>query len=521
MDRYSHIVNPQRPSLPTRIVAAAMIAALICPLFLLLLHRLDIQLTTIKAASLIEKRSAHLAVELLENTGPVSDRDFRMQLGHAYFHAGELAPTANDSYLFYNKALIIYNHASQLSPLDADIAFYQAKVAQRLDQLYSFRHPKSTTTVYDPIGHLKRALVLRPNGLTYHFFLAKILYEKGGIDELSETVNRLCSRYPIALSSIKKEVYWSLPKVKDACVAGLQSALKNNIMPRTVLLALSELAEERHEWSKAVNYLEDALTIQPELNTGYHSIQRGRLYLSMGDEERARFYFIDGLAKMNTPDKELNAIFVAYIENGHSEQLISFYYELKARIPYLQNSLGFLVQSLIQLNKLDTARSLLFEINRKKTQAEAYYWLARIAAKQKDLDAMQIAAQKATILSPQNSNYHLMYSKILNRLHKYDQAENAASMAIKHDLKPGAPLFAHRARLRERLDLYGAALKDWQTAIRLKPKDASFHARAAEAAAKIGRYDFAREYFKIAIELAPKNSGYQKRYTEIAGRLPK
>jgi len=128
---------------------------------------------------------------------------------------------------------------------------------------------------------------------------------------------------------------------------------------------------------------------------------------------------------------------------------------------------------------------------------------------------MELAIQKATVLDPENSSYHLRFSRLLMRLRKLDRAEKEAGLAIRHAAKPSSGLFNHRAWIRwSRKDFHGA-LEDWVSAMTLEPEKARFYARAAEAHIRLGDLAHATEYYEKAIHLDPENRSYRKRCDQL------
>jgi len=131
---------------------------------------------------------------------------------------------------------------------------------------------------------------------------------------------------------------------------------------------------------------------------------------------------------------------------------------------------------------------------------------------------MELAIQKATVLDPTNSKYHLLFSRVLERLGKLDRAEREAGLAIKHQIEPSPWLFDHRAWIRWDRKDYTGALQDWESAIKLdsdKQDKAYFYAQAAEVCTRLGDLTLAINYYQKALELDPENKKYQKRYREL------
>ena len=121
----------------------------------------------------------------------------------------------------------------------------------------------------------------------------------------------------------------------------------------------------------------------------------------------------------------------------------------------------------IDLKQYSNAKRILMDLNRETPTAEAYYWLARIAEREKDWDHMELNIQKATVLEPSNMNYRRMFYGLLNQLGKYKTAEREVGLMIQYSDTPSPRLFDERAKLRVKRQDYTGAVEDWNAAIRL------------------------------------------------------
>ncbi len=133
---------------------------------------------------------------------------------------------------------------------------------------------------------------------------------------------------------------------------------------------------------------------------------------------------------------------------------------------------------------------------------------------------MVSAIEKATMLDPGNSQYHLVFSQLLKRLEKLEWSEREADLAIEHAPAPSHGLFSHRAAVRlARNDLPGA-IKDWEAALGVQPASGAIHARIAEANARLGKYPEALGHYRKAMALDKDNGHYRERFdalTAISG----
>ena len=146
------------------------------------------------------------------------------------------------------------------------------------------------------------------------------------------------------------------------------------------------------------------------------------------------------------------------------EELYRFYQHVSRRFILSYQIDILLARCLIDLNRYNKACQILIDLNQKEPTAEVYYWLARIAQAEKDWDSMELAIQKATVLEPKNSHYHLIFSRLLKQIKKLERAEKEADLAIKHSAKPSPWLFNHRAWIRWAKKNYMGTARDWRLA---------------------------------------------------------
>ncbi len=278
---------------------------------------------------------------------------------------------------------------------------------------------------------------------------------------------------------------------------------------------MSSLLAGEKEWAGAISHYRQALRYQAFDNRPKDYIHLGRLYLKKAEIEEAEENFFKALDLSRSKEKDLERLYRLYKGEGSMEELYRFYQQVSRRLIISYRMDILLARSLIDLKRYYKARQILIDLNQKEPTAEAYYWLARIAQIEKDWDAMELAIQKATVLEPKNSHYHLIFSRLLKQIKKLERAEKEVGLAIKHSAKPSPWVFNHRAWIRWAKRDYLGAARDWRLAIRLSPKKASFYAQAAEAYRMLGDLPLAISYYKKALKLDPKNRRYGKRYREL------
>ncbi len=460
-----------------------------------------------------------LAAAQLEKARSYSQDDFDIQQasGEVFSKLARVRQPAKTALRLEKDAKNHYLKASRLNPLDAHVFYGLAKVEARLQQLNRLLKPGSKGDQYKPLPYFEESLSLRPNSMLYRYAMARYLHREGKTEELPRVIQTLTRVYPPSYYDLKKESFWS-PAVREACEKGLMEAITNNTSIREAHRALSSLKAEERNWPAAINHLTQTLQNKAFENRPQDYIRLGRLYLKNGQVEEAQDIFLYALGRSRTKDRDLEWIYWIYGKEDEPEEFYEFCHEAKKQFIFSQRMLVFLARSMIDSGRFNQAGRTLRELNRQEPDAEAYYLLARIAEKEKDWDNMELSIQKSTVLDPNNSRYHQLFSRVLNRMNKLERAEKEAELALKYSAKPDSWLFDHRAWIRWKQGDYLGAARDWKRAIRLnpdKPDKASFHARAAEAYMKEGHLPFALKHYKMALELDPENAGYRQKYEEI------
>jgi tetratricopeptide (TPR) repeat protein len=499
------------------LVIVLLIFLSIVTLYYLYLHLVS-QIHYIKAVHQIQDKQYNAAADELKKSirhEPNNPLPWK-NLGQVHHELAVLKPV-KEAFHTSQKARDYYLTAEKLNPLDAETAYYLAREEVRLEKLsdyLAYLTNKKQDHSFQALPYFEKAIRLSPNAVGYHFDMAIYLYSKGRKDELLNTIKTLVRIYPPIYYSLKKEALWSL-SVQKACKAGLKQAIEENISAGDAHEAMSNLLSEEKEWPGALSHYKQALQYKSGDTSSSGLMHLGELYVKNRQFQEAKNIFFTSLDLSQTREEDLKRIYYTYKREGCLEQLSQLYQEAKNRFTFSITIDLLMAQTFIELNQYHEAQRILQAINQKKPDAEAYYWLARIAEIEKNWDKMELAIQKATVLEPSNSQYHFIFSQVLRRLKKLARAEKEAGLAIKHRTTPSAWLFNHRAWIRWDKQDYPGALMDWESAITLKPARASFYAHAAEASIQIGNWPLAMDYYQQAITLDPENKDYQKRYREI------
>jgi tetratricopeptide (TPR) repeat protein len=480
--------------------------------------RLISQIHYLRAINFMQQGYYGLASHGLQKaaTHKPNDYNIRRQWGNAVHRLAEISPNSKGAYALSEKAKAHYQEAFRLNPLDAQSAYGLAWQEDRLELLYTKLKPGEKNNPHNALPFYERAINLRPNGIRYHYALARYLHRRGKQAELQQVMRKLARFYPPTFSKLKKSDFWS-PAVRIACRQGLQEAIKDNILPVAAHLALVDMAAEDKDWASAVAHYQQALQVQPRDKTGRSYYRLGHLFLKNGDVKAARASFIESLSLSRTREKLLESIYRLFKNEGALNEFNGFYHEVQQQFDLSAQSGILLARYFIDLKQYDQARRVLEDLKADEPVVEAYYWLAQIARQEKDWDRMERAIQRATVLEPANINYRRILFNLLKRKKKFESAELQLDLMIDYSEVASASLFDEKAWLRWRQKDYSAAVEAWQSAIRLKSDAAVYYARAAEAYVMIGDWSKAVAYFQKAVRLDPQNKQYKKRYRQIMG----
>ena len=401
-----------------RYIVSTLILLFFLTAFYSLCPRLISQIHYLRAGNNIRNESYETAVSHLEKAvrQQANDPLIWKRLGKAYQNLGKSKPVQK-AFHFAINAEHAYIKATGLNPLDAEAFYGLAKERAKLELLDAYLNFSKGSEPYNALPSFQKAIRLRPNGILYHCALARYLYQQKKNLELLQVVGNLTRIYPPVYGLIKKEAFWS-PKVKEAAKKGMLQAIEEEITPRNTHITLSSLLAEEKDWDGAISHYQKGLAFQSIDNNSGNFYRLGRLYLENGQIEKAEESFFRALSISQTREKDLAGLFRVYQTKGYSEELYRFYHQAGKNFD-LSNRIDILrARSLIDLKRHEQSRKILIDLNQKEPSAEAYYWLARIAEKEKDWDTMELAIQKATVLDPENGRYHQIFSQVLKWLKK-------------------------------------------------------------------------------------------------------
>ena len=476
------------------------------------------QIYYLKAGKFQKAGYLGLAVNNYNKAGDYQPRDANtwMKLAEARLNMGK-KKSPQEAFLYTLKAKDLYLRAARYNPLDAETAYGLARAESRLEQIFQHLNPEDKNNPYDALPYFEKAIHLRPNRLTLRYEMARYLFRHGKDKALYQMVRSTARIYPEAYTFLKKEPLWS-SSVKAAVKQGLMDAIKQEMLLGRAHRAMSVMLAEDKEWGRSILHYQKALAFKEDNISERDSITLGHLFLQNNQIKEAETSFIKGLYLSTSMEKSFENIARIYKDSNRIDDFYAFYDKTNERFVSSPKLHIISARFFIDLKQYSNAKRILMDLNRETPSAEAYYWLARIAEREKDWDTMELNIQKATVLEPSNMNYRRTFYGLLNRMGKYKTAEREVGLMIQYSDPPSSRLFDERAKLRVKRKDYTGAVADWKAAIRLAPNQAAYHANIAEAYIKLGEMSPALEYYREAIKLNPDNKGYAGKYKKLKGK---
>jgi len=396
------------------------------------------------------------------------------------------------------KAVESFAQAQTLNPLEPETAYGLARASELLGE----QNREQTLAAYH------RAVELWPNNSLYRRAFARELYRQGKEEELLATLQILGGIDPASVGQLQREPYWS-DDAQQAVIAGLQQAIAQNIVPRQAHMALAAILEKQEKWPEAALAYQNGMSYELHRNTEHDFYRLGGLLLRVDGDEAVKV-MLQGLAQSSTRERDLERLYNIFKDGVETEFQLGFYRQVRERFPLTYRLEILMARTLIDAGQCDAAKEILEKEALQEEAPEIWYWLARIGELTEDWDTMEIAIQKASMRDPNNSDYHLIFSRVLARQQKYVAAEEQAGRAIQTRENPSAGLYNHRAWLRWNQENYEGALEDWQEANRLQPDNAAYYGQIGRAYKMLGNTDLAMTAYTEALERDPGNERYRK-----------
>lgn len=436
--------------------------------------------------------------------------------GDLSIRTAEFADNISDFFAEMDKAEKLFRAAVESEPLDIHGYTGLARATDSLERLYPFILKKPFPTKALPL--YLQLIKLMPANIYSHTLLTEYFISRKMDDELIDIVSRFVRIYPQLYNQLKRRPVYS-ESMDEMLKSSLQGAVDDGVYVRQAMEALADLALKEEDYERAISYIIQARPEKLYRDTSSYDLRLGRLYTQAGNYAEAEHSF---LAALKTLDKEqrLNAIWHHYKSKKLFAEFLGFCKKVDGK--YLSELKEILAaECLMEMGSYELAISHLIRIRSGKYHAESLYLEGRIAKSRKDWDTMELRSQRATVIDPGNYKYHLLFSEALKLQKKYDQAELAASEAIKRSEKPNAWLYHHRAWIRWDKKDYASAKQDWEKAIKISPKQAWFYYGLALVYEKDANIDQAIRYIFKAVALKPDDERFRKKYNELKSKRHK
>ncbi|MGE0084853.1 MAG: tetratricopeptide repeat protein [Desulfococcaceae bacterium] len=400
----------------------------------ILLYHLSLQLISEicqhHAAKHMDKGHYGLAVGELEKAAqyPFADSEIYRNLGEAFYLMAGVIRNSDRKWDYLDKSDKAFQKAAERNSLDYRIFFGLAKTQWYLTELYRNRYPDAKEIPYNPLAHFQEAVRLRPNGIQNNFALLRYLSRTGHQDEMYAVIRRLVHNWPPVFAYLKKEDFWS-ENLLSACRDGLAEAIEKQVLPRQAHMIFSGILAEAKEWPEAILHLQNAMQYKEFENRTADYLRLGHLYFHNGEKQKAEEQYFRGLGMSR--EKDLETLYGFYKKQEDAQGFYAFLQEARKKFSFSFRTDILTARVLADMKRYPEAKDILRQINIKRPEAQAYYWLAKIAEMEQDWDAMELAIQKATVYDPENRHYHAVFSNVLRKLKKYERAEKEAALSRK------------------------------------------------------------------------------------------
>jgi len=425
------------------------------------------------------------------------------------------AATAGQARMFFAEMIQaekFYRAAIALDPGDIGAARGLAQALAGLEKitkhLRTDGYPPRSAGVY-----FEKLLQLRPRGIEAHWLFLHYLHGIGDEEKMMSVVVRLVALYPRIYYQLQKKPFFS-PAMETAVEHGLQEALASARLSAEANKVLADLVSHQGHSAQAVDYYSRSFTQGPDDRLQSDYLRMGELYLKNGQLENAGTVFLSALLQNRAQDSVLRQIWARYRTAGQFQAFVEFCGAAETAMVFSALSgIGELLLAYcrLEMGQDDLARGHLAQITERRYQAEGYALQAKLAARVKDWDEMEVAAHQATVLEPANDGYHRLFIEALKKQKKLDAAERAATRAIDVATAPNPFRYSSRAWIRMSLQDYPGAEEDWQYSVRLAPHRPEFVYYLALVAEKKLDYPSALRQARLALQLAPDNRQYQEK----------
>ena len=481
-------------------------------------NRLISQYQVRRAVKLLDDNKPNQALDHLrialsaEENNPVAHR----LSGEALSRISATQKYAKASYLYGIKAKSHFQQALTLDPNNGEIAYRIARLEVRLEKLYRLLHPDRASTPHKPGHYFRRAIQSRPCGISYHYAYARYLQRKSIRGELHRTLENLGYIYPQSYRYLKKEPLWEHSDSRVAFKSGVERAIKMAHGLNEAHGILSTISYEEGDLSGAIDHYRKALQNMNQSQVPAAQYKLGRLFLENDQIASAVDSFCSGLARSRTFEKDLTSLFKYLLNNGPSSVLLEFYQIAVEQFRIPENAIVHLANDLLSRRRYEEAKAIIDVPRFSQPRSAPMCMLkARIALLNEDFRTAEALLTQALSINPGNYDIALTISDMLMEKEKGQLAETILSKAIGRTPFAPAKIFKKRSEVRLSMGNFQGASADLQTALRLEPQNAGYHAELAILKLREGKRLKAIEHIEQAIKIDPTTDRYKKLHSSI------
>ena len=423
-----------------------------------------------------------------------------------------------------------FRAALRLQPLDVEAQTGLARTVAALQRGFAWFAPGQDNP-YQAVPEFEKLLRLRPNGIEAHMLFIHYLNATGQDDKrLLELAGDLAAIDPQSASDLKRDLGmrrdWR-DRLEPALAKGLRIAVAENNQSAAAYRNLSQLAESHGDMAMAIDHLSRAVALgladsgdKSALVWDYCRL--ANLYLRQNDmvagqepEQEASEAAMKALRLSANRNQTLRDLWWIYQEAHRFRSFLSLLTQAEASIQLPDSRRILQAACLTELGNTAAAQSALLLVKNPDYQAEALRSFANLAQRDKNWDAMELAAQRATVINPKNSDNFYLFAQALRPQKKYRQAAEAMDKAIAVATKQNPWMYSFRAWNRWDDNNLEGARADWLKATQLLPDNAYFYRWLSMTYEKEGAKTQAISALKKAVALAPREGDFMKKLQEL------
>ncbi len=437
--------------------------------------------------------------------------------GDISFKQAEVSPDIGSFLEKLLEAEQYYRRAAGLDPLNIDAFTGLARSVSSIERVFPFVRKVPYTKKALPL--FQYLLNLMPANIYTRTLFIQYCHKNKLSSELVHTLGDTLSIYPPLYFQLKNQVFYS-PAMHKIVRESLLRAAHGRIYPAAAYKGLSDLSSVEGDYKAALKYYQQVMPYWNSTDLSGYYLSLGRLYCKAGMFPEAENDFLLAL-NGKSEDKLLSKIWYIYRNESRWNEFMAFIQKVKDRCRPSDIVEILSARCLIKMNRYELATSHLLRVSSPRYKAESLYLQARIAELRKNWDEMELKIQRATVLNPENTTYHLTFSRSLQRQKKWLQAEKEATQAIYSSSRMNPWLYNHRAWIRWNMKNYSGALSDWEQSTEISPQTADFYYNLAMAYEKGNNLYEAVKKIEKALRIKPGNKKYLNKKAILQKKLKK